>query len=189
MFFIIFQGQKIFKVLHQKSRYIRISHRRCSVRKVISISCNFIEKETLTQMFSCNFCKTSNNTFLGNTSGRLLLTYFLPSEERSFFNINHRIQTTLHRLVISSSAYRYPHVRKSCNPVVLLSVSIVLRVVSKVLLTYFSGFQSYKPLVLPNSRTINTMAKTSVLYILLYVGLLIHLLRPVYCQSYFLQDY
>ena len=36
-------------------------------------ACNFIKKETLAQMFSCEFCETSNNTFLKNTSGRLLL--------------------------------------------------------------------------------------------------------------------
>ena len=44
--------------------------RRCSVKKVfLEISqnsqegCNFIKKKTLTQVFSCEFCKISKNTF------------------------------------------------------------------------------------------------------------------------------
>ena len=37
-------------------------------------ACNFIKKETLAQVFSCEFCEISRNTFfLQNTSGRLLL--------------------------------------------------------------------------------------------------------------------
>ena len=38
-------------------------------------ACNFIKKKTLVQVFSCEFQKTSKNTFLflQNTSGRLLL--------------------------------------------------------------------------------------------------------------------
>ena len=32
--------------------------------------------KTLAQVFSCEFCEISKNTFLQNTSGRLLLTYF-----------------------------------------------------------------------------------------------------------------
>ena len=35
---------------------------------------NFIKKETLTQVFSCESCNIFKNTFLQNTSGRLLLT-------------------------------------------------------------------------------------------------------------------
>ena len=34
-------------------------------------------KETLVQVFSCEFCKISENTFLQNTSGRLLLNFFM----------------------------------------------------------------------------------------------------------------
>ena len=36
-------------------------------------ACNFVKKETLAQVFSCEFCEISKNTFLQNTSGRLLL--------------------------------------------------------------------------------------------------------------------
>ena len=36
-------------------------------------ACNFIKKETLAQVISCEFYKNSKNTFLQNTSGRLLL--------------------------------------------------------------------------------------------------------------------
>ena len=38
---------------------------------------NFIKKETLAQMFSCEFCQISKNTFLQNNSGRLLLNILL----------------------------------------------------------------------------------------------------------------
>ena len=62
----------------------RSSHQRCSIRKVVfknfakfagktPEACRFIKKETLAQVFSCGFCEISNNTFLQNTSGRLLL--------------------------------------------------------------------------------------------------------------------
>ena len=65
----------------------RSSHRRCSVRKgflrnfakvtgkcmcqslflnkVAGWACNFIKKETLAQVFYCEFCKISTNTFYG----------------------------------------------------------------------------------------------------------------------------
>ena len=36
-------------------------------------ACNFLKKETLVQVFSCEFCEMSKNVFLQNTSGRLLL--------------------------------------------------------------------------------------------------------------------
>ena len=35
-------------------------------------ACNFIKKETLAQVFSCEFCLISKNTFLQNTSVQLL---------------------------------------------------------------------------------------------------------------------
>ena len=35
-----------------------------------------LKKETLAQVFSCEFCDISKNTFLQNISGRLLLFYF-----------------------------------------------------------------------------------------------------------------
>ena len=40
------------------------------LQKQSSQACNFIEKETLAQVFSCEFCEISKNTFfLQNTSG------------------------------------------------------------------------------------------------------------------------
>ena len=76
--------------------FFRSSHRRCSIRKgVLEISqnsqentCarvsfliklqasgNFAKKETLAQVFSCEFCEISRTPFLQNTSGRLLLFF------------------------------------------------------------------------------------------------------------------
>ena len=63
-------------------------HRRCSIEKRVlrnfakftgkhlcqrPKTCNFIKKETQAQMFSCEISEISKNTFLQNTSGRLLL--------------------------------------------------------------------------------------------------------------------
>ena len=36
------------------------------IKKIIKL-CNFIKKETLTQVFSCEFCEISKNTFLHRT--------------------------------------------------------------------------------------------------------------------------
>ena len=71
------------------------SHRRCSVKKGVlrnfvkftgkhlcqslfliklqALACNF-KRQTLAQAFPCKCCKTSKNTFLQNTSVRLLPT-------------------------------------------------------------------------------------------------------------------
>ena len=38
--------------------------------------CNFIDEETLAQVFPCEFWETFKNTFLENTSGWLLLVHF-----------------------------------------------------------------------------------------------------------------
>ena len=50
------------------------------VNKVAGAACKFIKKETLPQVFSCEFCKTSKNNYL---TGRLLLifvTYILMKQ-------------------------------------------------------------------------------------------------------------
>ena len=42
-----------------------------------SQACNFIKRENLEQVFSCEFCEAFKNSFLQNTSGRLLLIFLL----------------------------------------------------------------------------------------------------------------
>ena len=50
---------------------VRSSHQRCSVKKGVlrnfakftGAACNFIKKEILAQVFSCEFCEISKNTF------------------------------------------------------------------------------------------------------------------------------
>ena len=60
----------------------RSSHQRCSVRKsVLRNFTNFIKKETLAQVFSCELCEISKNTFLQNTYGRLLLNGYIPHRD------------------------------------------------------------------------------------------------------------
>ena len=39
------------------------------------MACNVTKKQTLAQVLSCKFCEISKNTFLQNTSGRLLLLF------------------------------------------------------------------------------------------------------------------
>ena len=46
-----------------------------SRQEVLCKTCNFIKKETLAQVFSCEFCKTSKNTF--SYRRRLLNNYSL----------------------------------------------------------------------------------------------------------------
>ena len=41
-------------------------------------ACNFVIKETLAQVFSCEFWEIAKNVFLQDISGRLLLHYVLP---------------------------------------------------------------------------------------------------------------
>ena len=36
---------------------------KCFEKKVFLEACNFIEKQTLAQVFSCEFCQVSKNTF------------------------------------------------------------------------------------------------------------------------------
>ena len=54
--------------------FFRSSHQRCSIKKGVlrilqnsqentCVRVNFIKKETLAQVFSCEFCKISKNTF------------------------------------------------------------------------------------------------------------------------------
>ena len=56
------------------NRAFKNSRRRCSVRKTVLRNfakftgkqaevCNFIKKETLAQLFSCEFCESSRNIF------------------------------------------------------------------------------------------------------------------------------
>ena len=63
----------------------RSSHQRCSVRKGLKRPAyNFIKKETLAQVFSCEFCEISKNTFFtehiwvtASGSSKYLVAHFL----------------------------------------------------------------------------------------------------------------
>ena len=58
-----------------KKGSFRSNHRRCSVRK--GVLRNFTKFTGKHQVFSCESCKISKNTFLQNTSGRLLLFFLI----------------------------------------------------------------------------------------------------------------
>ena len=74
----------------------RSSHRRCSLKKgvlrnfakftgkhlCLSLACNFIKKEALAQVLSCEFCKISKNTF----STEQLQTAASECERKSIFD-------------------------------------------------------------------------------------------------------
>ena len=81
--------------------HVRSSRWRCSVRKGVPRnfakftgkqlcqSLFFIKKETLAQLFSCEFFEISKNTFLQNTSEQLLLTCMnVTVNANKHFNIN-----------------------------------------------------------------------------------------------------
>ena len=71
----------------------RSSDRRCSIRK----ACNFLKKETLTQVFSCEFCKISKNT-LFIEHFRWLLVYIVLSDthrEKCFTQFRTRMASQL----------------------------------------------------------------------------------------------
>ena len=50
-----------------------ISEANMSVAVYVASACNFIKKETLTQVLSCKFWEILRTSFLQNTYGRLLL--------------------------------------------------------------------------------------------------------------------
>ena len=64
-------------LLKEYISYYRSSHRCCSVRK--GVACNFIQKQTLAQVFSCEFYEISKNTFLQNNSGGCFWMLRFPS--------------------------------------------------------------------------------------------------------------
>ena len=65
--------EKVFLDLSQKSQK-KACARVSFLIKSQSQAWNFFKKETLGQVFSCEFCEISKNTyFTENTSGRLLL--------------------------------------------------------------------------------------------------------------------
>ena len=86
----------------------RSSHQRCSVRSKFykihrktpvpeSKACNFIEKETLAQVLSCEFCEISKNTFLHRTP-------LVAASERSQ---QHEIGQLKHRLMNDWKCFSY----------------------------------------------------------------------------------
>ena len=78
-YYIIVSIWKPVAFCYSYKKYINIAERnQHSKVELIIISfnsqdCNFIKKETLTQVFSVNFAKCLRTLFLQNTSGRLLL--------------------------------------------------------------------------------------------------------------------
>ena len=89
------------------SECFRRSHQRCSMKKGVLRNftkftgkhlcqsfffnkavglglraCNVIKKETQAQAFSCECCEISKNTFLQNTTGRLLLVFLSKTLRR-----------------------------------------------------------------------------------------------------------
>ena len=58
--------------IDQKCFVTEAATRSVPCKTVFLEACNFIKKETLAQVFSCEFCEVSKNTFLQNTFGRLM---------------------------------------------------------------------------------------------------------------------
>ena len=72
--------RKFFCGNSQRLTISRNSHQWCSLGKGVlrnfTQACNFIKKEALALVFSCEVCEISKSTFLKNTSGRLLLYFY-----------------------------------------------------------------------------------------------------------------
>ena len=52
-------------------------HRKTPVSEFLFKACNFIKKDTLAQVFSCEFWEILKNTFFYNTSGGCFCEKFL----------------------------------------------------------------------------------------------------------------
>ena len=65
--------KKVFLEISQNSQENKCAR----VSFLIKLQAYFIKKETLAQVFPCEFCEISKNTFSQNTSGRLLLNLFM----------------------------------------------------------------------------------------------------------------
>ena len=78
----------------------RSSHQRCSLRKGVLRNfakftgkhsflraCNFIKKQTLAQVFSCEFCETSKNTFYRTPPGSLEMTFKVIQIANTFYKL------------------------------------------------------------------------------------------------------
>ena len=83
-----------------------------------ALACNFIKKETLAQVFSCEFWEISKNTFLQNTSGQLLPLRVSKAHCLLASKINHlflkviQIWTSLKQLWQSSFEYQSSNLRE-----------------------------------------------------------------------------
>ena len=64
----------------QENTYARVSF----LIKLHASACNFIKKETLAQLFSCEFCDISKNTFSYRTPISGQFFHFLPPESLWF---------------------------------------------------------------------------------------------------------
>ena len=64
--------KKVFLEISQNSEE-NTSVRASFLIKLLAEACNFIKKETVARVFSCEFCEIPKNTFLQNSSGRLRL--------------------------------------------------------------------------------------------------------------------
>ena len=64
--------KKVFLEISQNSEE-NTSVRASFLIKLLAEACNFIKKETVAHVFSCEFCEIPKNTFLQNSSGRLRL--------------------------------------------------------------------------------------------------------------------
>ena len=70
------------------------------ISKDVSNTCKFIKKETLTQVFSCKFCKLFKNTFLYRTN------LVAPSDNTTFTTEPMKQQINTYNFFVRSLFYR-----------------------------------------------------------------------------------
>ena len=90
---LTFMETMSFKMLYKKrcSQNCRKIHRRTPVPKFLFLlklqaaACNFIKKETLAQVFSCEFCQIFKNTFVTEHLSATASAFTCPQERNHFF--------------------------------------------------------------------------------------------------------
>ena len=98
-----------------KKGFLRNFTKFAGKHKCQSQACNFIKKENLARVFSCEFCDISQNTFSQNTSGQLL-----PHLKNSTFQFKCIEETGILAFPECISIDRNLHVCLSCHGLVVL---------------------------------------------------------------------
>ena len=142
--------------------YLKAVVQRCSVKKVfLEISqnslentcardsfliklqaeaCNFIKKESLAQVFSCEFCEISKNTFFHRTPLVAASVYYLRKKLSKFSNAQRKVFHAI-SFQLCSTAYSKFSLNVSLREINCIKILTISLVLNTSILT--SSFASY----------------------------------------------